>query len=140
MNRLQQAIEKLRQDFDAIKWQYPQEESGAAVKTQLWPGNPAEDVMLCVYKGRDIRESFHRQDCFFFNFAYKGNYGALSARFDHRFWCGKTSATSGGLTRGMPSMGRTPQMDAQADEFIRLRFDDPTAVRCLLELMIIEYA
>ena len=83
MGCLQDSIEKLHRDFDAIVWQYPPEEA-ASVRTQLWPGSPAEDVMLCVYKGRSIQEPFHRQDYFFFNFAYQGDYGALSARFDHR--------------------------------------------------------
>lgn len=84
MSRLQDAIEKLHQDFDTLVWQYSAGEQDAAIKTQLWPGRPAEDVMLCVYKGRRIQEAFHRQNYFFFNFAYQGDYGALSARFDHR--------------------------------------------------------
>jgi AraC-like DNA-binding protein len=40
--------------------------------------------MICVYKGTDIHELFHRQDYFFFNFAYLGDYGALSYRFDNQ--------------------------------------------------------
>lgn len=84
MGCLQDAVEKLHRDFDTIVWQYSPEEAAAPIRTQLWPGSPAEDVMLCVYKGRSIQEPFHRQDYFFFNFAYQGDYGALSARFDHR--------------------------------------------------------
>ena len=40
--------------------------------------------MVCVHKGPVIRELFHRQDFFFVNFAYRGDYGALSYRFDNR--------------------------------------------------------
>lgn len=34
--------------------------------------------MVCVHKGPVVREEFHRQDFFFFNFAYSGDYGAIS--------------------------------------------------------------
>ena len=39
--------------------------------------------MICVHNGPDIQEMFHRQDFFFFNFAYKGDYGALSYKYDN---------------------------------------------------------
>ena len=39
--------------------------------------------MVCVHKGKQIHEMFHRQDFFFFNYAYKGSYGAFSYRYDN---------------------------------------------------------
>lgn len=39
--------------------------------------------MVCVHKGKDIQELFHRQDFFFFNFAYSGDYGAFSGKSDN---------------------------------------------------------
>ncbi len=47
-----------------------------------WPGPPADDVMVCVLKGHEYLEPFHRHDFFFINYAYKNSYEALSERFD----------------------------------------------------------
>ena len=176
LDDLQNAIEKLHRDFDAIAWQYPPAERDTPIKIQLWPGRPAEDVMLCVYKGRRIREAFHRQDYFFFNFAYQGDYGALSSRFDHRITVRENECYIGQPYAGYALNGEnetdiiivgvliqkqaffknflqvlssntalfrfflSPQINEHSDEFIHLRFDDPAALRSLLELMITEYA
>lgn len=43
-----------------------------------WPGDPDEDVMVCIYKGNDIHEPYHRQDFFFFNYAYENSYATQS--------------------------------------------------------------
>lgn len=176
MKKLQEAIEILRQNFDTIVWKTPQAEANALVKTQLWPGKADEDVMLCVYKGRSLREQFHRQDYFFFNFAYQGDYGALSANFDHRITVRENECYIGQPYAGYAINGQSkkdiiivgvlirkqaffktflhvlsanaelfhfflsPQTDAHADEFIHLRFAEPSPVRRLLELMMVEYA
>ncbi|MCC8103518.1 MAG: helix-turn-helix transcriptional regulator [Clostridiales bacterium] len=82
---LASAIDKLSREFNAIVWQYLDVPPGSPrEKTQLWPGLPTEDVMICVYKGTEILELFHRQDFFFFNFAYHRDYSALSYLFDNR--------------------------------------------------------
>lgn len=47
------------------------------------PGEPQEDVLVCVLKTRHVSEVFHRQDFFFLNFAYCGDYQALSTRSDN---------------------------------------------------------
>lgn len=52
--------------------------------TTYFPGNADEDVVVCVFKGKKIREPFHRQDFFFINYGYKQSYNALSARFDNQ--------------------------------------------------------
>jgi AraC-like DNA-binding protein len=51
--------------------------------TSYWPGGDDEDVMVCVFKGREITEPFHRQDFFFINYAYQNSYDAISAKFDN---------------------------------------------------------
>ncbi|MCC8102868.1 MAG: helix-turn-helix transcriptional regulator [Clostridiales bacterium] len=95
------AIEKLSRDFDAIQWQYLDVPPGSPrEKTQLWPGLPTEDVMICVYKGTKLSELFHRQDFFFFNFAYQGDYSALSYLSDNQ-----VSVHEGECYIGQPSAG-----------------------------------
>ncbi|MDD2956782.1 MAG: AraC family transcriptional regulator [Oscillospiraceae bacterium] len=106
------SIEKLAKDFDAIRWQYLALPPGSRrEKTQLWPGDPSEEIMICVYKGRRLHELFHRQDFFFFNFAYEGDYGALSSRFDNRI-----TVQSGECYIGQPYAGYA--IDAQNEEEI----------------------
>ncbi|MDL2060092.1 helix-turn-helix transcriptional regulator [Mesosutterella sp. AGMB02718] len=83
--RVEEAIERLSERFRAISWRYAKTPLALPrEKIQLWPGRADEDVMLCIYKGREYIEAFHRQDYFFFNFAFRGQYEALSERFDHR--------------------------------------------------------
>lgn len=48
-----------------------------------WPGKVDETIMICVFKGQHIEEAFHRHDFFFLNFAYQGDYGALSYTEDN---------------------------------------------------------
>lgn len=80
-----EAIDKLAADFRRIKWDYLDVPAGSTrEKTQLWPGETDEEVMICVAKGLETNELFHRQDFFFFNFAYQGDYGAVSYKFDNR--------------------------------------------------------
>lgn len=105
------AIDKLGSDFDAIEWKFLDAPSGSAGdKTQLWPGDPSEEIMLCVYKGKNIRQDFHRQDYFFFNFAYQGDYGALSARFDHRI-----TVHEGECYIGQPYAGYAPNGQSEQE-------------------------
>lgn len=47
-----------------------------------WYGRNDEEVMVCVFRGRQIDESFHRHD-FFFNYAWKGDYDTLSFQRDN---------------------------------------------------------
>lgn len=51
--------------------------------TSYFPGLDNEDILVCVFKGREIYEPFHRQDFFFINYAYQNNYDALSAKYDN---------------------------------------------------------
>ena len=81
---LKSAIERLGASFARRNWKYLDVPLGSQKeKNYEWPGNPAEKIMICVHKGPDIKELFHRQDFFFLNFAYKGDYGALSYKYDN---------------------------------------------------------
>ena len=82
---LPSAIQKLTADFMRIHWKYLDVPAGSPrEKTQLWPGGPDEEVMICVADSQATNEMFHRQDFFFFNFAYRGDYDAVSYRSDNR--------------------------------------------------------
>ena len=53
-------------------------------KSFAWPGPPEDNIMICVHRGAEIRgERFHRQDFFFLDFAYSGDYSALSEKSDN---------------------------------------------------------
>lgn len=71
------AIEKLASDFPNLNWNFLYDDRTHEVISQ-WLGESDEDVMVCAFKGKKIDERFHRQDFFFFNFAYKNSYEALS--------------------------------------------------------------
>lgn len=51
--------------------------------TSYWPGSDDEDILICVFKGNQIHEPFHRQDFFFINYAYKNSYQALSEKYNN---------------------------------------------------------
>lgn len=113
-NNLDSALIKSGTDFDAIKWKYLDVPAGSPrEKTQLWPGDINEEIMICVYKGHDIHQLFHRQDYFFFNFAYQGNYGALSYRFDNRI-----TVHEGECYIGQPYAGYAPNGQSENEMII----------------------
>lgn len=81
---LDAAMESLGEQFAKRDWKYLDVPAGSPMeKSYAWPGPPEENIMICVHKGPDIHEMFHRQDFFFFNFAYSGDYGALSYKYDN---------------------------------------------------------
>ena len=81
---LKSSIERLGEHFARRDWKYLDVPAGnPKEKTYEWPGNPDEKIIICVHNGPDIDEPFHRQDFFFFNFAYKGDYRALSYKYNN---------------------------------------------------------
>lgn len=48
-----------------------------------WPGDPNEDIMICVRMGNSIHEFFHRQDYFFIKYAYRCNFNVFSYEYDN---------------------------------------------------------
>lgn len=107
------AIEKLGAVFAARDWAYLDVPSGSPKeKTYAWPGGENEEIMICVHKGPRIQELFHRQDFFFFNFAYKGDYGAISYRYDNHI-----TVREGECYIGQPHAGYALYADGE-DEII----------------------
>ncbi len=78
------AIDKLGKEFDSLDLTFhPMETGNPKDVTSYWPGEDNEDVIVCVFKGEEIREPFHRQDFFFINYAYMNSYQALSAKYNN---------------------------------------------------------
>lgn len=78
------ALEKLGADFAARDWHYLDvAPDDCWARAWAWPGLPEEDIVVCVHKGTSIFETFHRQDFFFLNYAYKGSYEAISYQYDN---------------------------------------------------------
>ena len=62
---LESAIRRLAEEFARRNWKYLDVPTGSRKeKTYQWPGQPDEKIMICVHRGPDIREMFHRQDFF----------------------------------------------------------------------------
>lgn len=81
---LRRALTKLGADFAARDWHYldvvPDD---CWARAWAWPGEQEEEIIVCVHKGTSIFETFHRQDFFFLNYAYKGSYDAISYQYDN---------------------------------------------------------
>ena len=81
---LELAIEKLAKEFDDLDLSFHRMADGKPGDiTSYWPGGEKEDILVCVFKGTQIEEPFHRQDFFFLNYAYENVYQALSSRHDN---------------------------------------------------------
>ena len=78
------AINKLGIEFSSLDLTFHQMETGKPGDvTSYWPGTEEEDVLVCVFKGKEIHEPFHRQDFFFINYAYQNSYQALSEKYNN---------------------------------------------------------
>lgn len=59
------AINKLGIAFDSLDLTFHQMNTGVPGDvTSYWPGSDDEDILICVFKGKQIHEPFHRQDFF----------------------------------------------------------------------------
>jgi len=111
---LSNSIEKLAAEFAARDWKYLDVPPGSPKeKMYEWPGQPGEEIMVCVHKGKEIHELFHRQDFFFFNFAYKGAYGAFSYRYDNHI-----TVCEGECYIGQPYAGYALHRESEKDFII----------------------
>ncbi len=78
------AIDKLGKEFDSLDLTFHPMNTGNPMDvTSYWPGKDEEDVIVCVFKGDEIHEPFHRQDFFFINYAYRNSYQALSEKYSN---------------------------------------------------------
>ena len=95
------AIVKLGRDFPHLNWDFsPDPSTGRSELVSHWLGEESEEVMVNVFKGKKIDEQFHRQDFFYFHFAYRGNYDTLSAKYGSR-----TTVHEGECYIGQPYSG-----------------------------------
>ena len=84
------AINKLGIEFGSLDLSFHQMKNGKPGDiTSYWPGDENEDVLVCVFKGKEISEPFHRQDFFFINYAYDGSYQALSEKYNNLITIGE---------------------------------------------------
>lgn len=81
---LEGALNTLAGRFAALNWHYPRVRISDRNEPLLyWPGDPAEDIMICVLRGLNFTEVLHRHGFFFINYAYRGDYEALSGTADN---------------------------------------------------------
>lgn len=98
---LPSAIEKLQTQFSELNWVYHDLPAGSQnEKMYRWPGDPDEDILICVHKSNGVQELFHRHDFFYFNFTYKGQYDSLSYKYDNQI-----TIHEGELYAGQPFAG-----------------------------------
>jgi AraC-like DNA-binding protein len=142
--KLEKSIDKLGADFPNLNWDFrPDPSGGRNERISQWLGSPDEDVMICAYKGKNIHEIFHRQDFFFINFAYRGDYRALSARFDNEI-----TIKQGSIYIGQPYSGYAIHASSRDDivipgilikketffnEYLAPLSQDPAMLRFFLE-------
>lgn len=119
MNRqllLDLAINKLAHDWSHLNWEFRDfSVDGKPDKMSQWQGDPNDDIMIVVFKGKHISEPFHRQDFFFIDYAYHLNYNALSARFDNLI-----TVREGDCYIGQPFNGYALRGDSDGDDIIMI--------------------
>ena len=109
-----QALTKLGAEFPLLRWDFsPKSEYGKNEPVSHWLGADDEDVMICVFKGKQINEQFHRQEFFFLHFAYQGNYEALSAKYNNRI-----TIWEGDCYIGQPFSGYAAKREAEEEGII----------------------
>ena len=113
---LKLAIEKLAHDWSRLNWEFRDfTVDGKPDKMSQWQGDPNDDIMIVVFKGRHISEPFHRQDFFFIDYAYHLDYNALSARFDNLI-----TVREGDCYIGQPFNGYALRGDSEGDDIIMI--------------------
>lgn len=76
-----EALDQLGAEFRALPWEYNIISKGTCQEiVRLWPGDPKDDIMVCVLKDMEFQEKFHRQDYYFLNYAYAHDYQTASDR------------------------------------------------------------
>ncbi|MGI6217004.1 MAG: helix-turn-helix transcriptional regulator [Coriobacteriales bacterium] len=108
---VEKAIETLAERFSEYDWTlYDVPGTGGTEKTWHWLGDDDEDVIVCVFQGTHLHEEFHRQDFFFFNYAYRGSYNALSQRRGNM-----TTILEGEMCAGQPYTGYALRPDGETE-------------------------
>jgi AraC-like DNA-binding protein len=95
------ALKTLAERFPTLDWTYYDVPgTGGEEQGWHWLGAPDESVMVCVFSGNAIHEHFHRQDFFFFNFAYRGSFACISQRRENH-----VTVSQGEMVVGQPFTG-----------------------------------
>ena len=117
MNRiLELAINKLAHDWSHLNWDFRDfDVNGKPDKMSQWQGDPKDDIMIVVFKGRHISEPFHRQDFFFIDYAYHLDYNALSSKFDNLI-----TVKEGDCYIGQPFSGYALRGDSEDDDIVMI--------------------
>lgn len=80
---IEQAIEILNINYYKHTWDHNDIGQNDEEKmTVPWPGEEDEEIMISVHKDVGIHQKFHRHSYFFVNFAYQGDFKALSINDD----------------------------------------------------------
>ena len=105
------AIKKLGMEFASLDLTFHRMKDGKPGDvTSYWPGSEDEDVLVCVFNGKEIHEPFHRQDFFFINYAYKNSYQALSEKYNNLIVIGEDECYI-----GHPYSGYALRADSKVD-------------------------
>lgn len=105
------AIKKLGIEFASLDLTFHRMKDGKPGDvTSYWPGSEDEDVLVCVFNGKEIHEPFHRQDFFFINYAYKNSYQALSEKYNNLIVIGEDECYI-----GQPYSGYALRADSKVD-------------------------
>ena len=88
------SVALLQNAFPRLDWTLHDAPDGRG-KMYRWPGEPAEEILVCVHKSAGLREAFHTHDFFFFNYTYRGSYESLSERPDRRITIGEGEIFAG---------------------------------------------
>lgn len=100
--RLQAALDNLREQYGTLDWTYYEDYSkeGSQEKMYRWPAPQDENVAVVVHQSYGIQEQFHRHEFFYFNYTYRGEYDCLSSKYDD-----KITIRRGELYAGQPFAG-----------------------------------
>ena len=105
------AIKKLGMEFASLDLTFHRMKNGKPGDvTSYWPGSEDEDVLVCVFNGKEIHEPFHRQDFFFIFYAYKNSYQALSEKYNNLIVIGEDECYI-----GQPYSGYALRADSEVD-------------------------
>ena len=111
---LAMAIDTLAREWPHLNWEFRDfSVEGRPDKMSQWQGNPKDDIMIVVFKGKHISEPFHRQDFFFIDYAYHLDYNALSAKFDNLI-----RIREGDCYIGQPFSGYALRGDSEGDDIV----------------------
>ena len=113
---LESAICSLADDWPRLNWEFRDFSlDGKPDKMSQWQGDPQDEIMIVVFKGKHISEPFHRQDFFFIDYAYHLDYNALSAKNDNLI-----TVHEGDCYIGQPFNGYALRGDSNSDDIIMI--------------------